>query len=138
MALQFYLTLFNCMYQYITFVCKYCFMKKVFLFILFFMSLNLWAQHKPFQFGFCAAPNMGWFASGTKNYQNQSFDLGASWSFINEIFLMDGNFINIGFNMVFLNSSISFPYYAIAFDNSKTYGTLIRKFKNKTANNFIK
>ena len=52
---------------------------------------------------------MGWFASDAQGYSNEGTEFGGSWGFTADIFLMDNYSFTSGFDVVYLNSSISYP-----------------------------
>jgi len=90
------------------------------------------AQHKPFQFGFKGAVNLGWFATDAEGYNNEGTDFGGSWGFTADFFLMENYSITSGFDIVYLNSSISFPdHKPHEILTVKVPGISTRSYKNK-------
>jgi len=74
------------------------------------ISFSVSAQHKPFQFGFKAAANIGWFGTNAEHFDNKGVKPGFSWGFVADFFLMENYSITTGFDMVFLNGKLSYPY----------------------------
>ncbi len=103
------------------------FIKKLFFIFLIALSLNLTAQNKPFQFGFKAGPNIGWYSSNANNYDNHGVDFGGSWGFTADIFLMDNYSFTTGFDMLYLNGTMSYPDTS----SSGMQGTLKRSYRTK-------
>ena len=107
-------------------------MRKIFTIIIILSVSTAFTQHKPFQFGFKGGVNMGWFASDEEGYNNQGVVFGGSWGFAADIFLMDNYSITTGFDVLYLNSTISYP-------DQKSHetltvmlpGTTTRKYKTK-------
>ena len=106
-------------------------MKRLLIFFLILIGPQVMAQHKPIQFGFSAAPNIGWFSSQLQDYTNQGVKPGASWGFVSEIFVMEGYSINTGFNVIFLNGEMTMPWAEISPVDTLIYGKLNRIYKNK-------
>ncbi len=79
-------------------------------FVLALVTLTVNAQHKPFQFGFKAAANIGWFGTNAEHFENEGVKPGFSWGFVADIFLMENYSVTTGFDMVFLNGTLSYPY----------------------------
>ena len=71
-------------------------MKRTLTILFVFVSLSLMAQHKPFQFGFKAGANIGWFNTSDENYQNIGVDFGGSWGFVADFFIV----INSGLEII--------------------------------------
>ncbi len=106
-------------------------MKKSIFIIFVFISSQLFAQHKPVQFGFRAAPNIGWFNSDNDHYNYDGMKAGASWGFLSEIYIMEGYTFNTGFNVVFLNSKMKMPWLLKDETGQNHTGTLYRTLKTK-------
>lgn len=83
--------------------------RKYLFIMLFALSTTLFAQQKAFQFGFKGGVNMGWFSTDAQEYNNDGVDLGGSWGFVADIFLMDNYSLTTGFDVIYLNSSLSYP-----------------------------
>lgn len=84
-------------------------MRKAITIIIILITTTTFAQQKPFQFGFKGAVNMGWFSTDAQNYSNEGTDFGGSWGFTADIFLMDNYSFTTGFDVLYLNSTISYP-----------------------------
>lgn len=106
-------------------------MKKtgVLLVVLILGMSQLKAQYKPFVFGLEFAPNIGWFKSDLKNYENEGTEVGFSWGFVSEFYLMENYAVATGFDVVYLNGRLSYPH--APEPGSDTVGTLSRKYKSK-------
>lgn len=74
-----------------------------------FTSIAVNAQEKAFQFGFELAPNIGWIAPTTENYENDGIRLGFSWGFVGDIYLVENYAINTGLKFIYLNGKYEFP-----------------------------
>lgn len=81
----------------------------VILLMLMLLAGTGYAQHKPFQFGFKGAVNMGWLASDTEGYQNDGVKIGGSWGFIADVFMMENYSFATGFDVLYLNGRMNFP-----------------------------
>jgi len=84
-------------------------MRKLLLVIIILSVTEIFAQHKPFQFGFKGGVNMAWFTSDENGYSNQGVNFGGSWGFAADIFLMENYSITTGFDVLYLNSTIKYP-----------------------------
>ncbi len=101
-------------------------MKRVIILIIFLTSANLQAQQKVVQFGFGGGVNAGWFATSVEQYKNDGIHFGGSWGFLTDVFLMEGVSFTTGFNVIYLNGSMTMPY---VYDSIP--GTIQRIFKTK-------
>ncbi len=102
-------------------------------FIVFFMGLMAFsatAQHKPYQFGFKASANIGWFGTNAEHFDNKGVKPGFSWGFVADFFLMENYSITTGFDMVFLNGKLSYPY-MIDGDRGVTVDYITNTFKTR-------
>ncbi|MEJ2594007.1 MAG: porin family protein [bacterium] len=63
------------------------------------------AQYKPFQFGFQGGFNIGWFAAEDAPFQNEGVDIGGSYGFVADIFLMENYAFTTGFKVIYLNGN---------------------------------
>lgn len=107
-------------------------MRKIFTIIIILSVTTVFAQQKPFQFGFKGSVNMGWFASDEEGYNNQGVDFGGSWGFAADIFLMDNYSITTGFDVLYLNGTISYPDQKSSLpDGNMIPGESTRKYKTK-------
>ncbi len=90
------------------------------------------AQHKPFQFGFKAGMNLGWFNSVNEDYSNKGTDFGASWGFAADFYLMENYSVTTGFDVVYLNGTMSYPEKYQTGSSSVEYsGILTRSYRTK-------
>jgi opacity protein-like surface antigen len=106
--------------------------KHTLLFVLLLGSFVTFGQHKPFQFGFSGGLNIGWMATNADGYNSNGAKVGGSWGFVVDIFLMEGYAFTTGFNVLFINSSLSYPYDASGEASSQsTPGTIQRDFKTR-------
>jgi hypothetical protein len=106
-------------------------MKKIIFVIFLLYSTTILAQHKPFQFGFKGAANMGWFGTDVKDYSNEGVDFGGSWGFVADIYLMENYAFTTGFDVLFLNGSMTYPYAVVDTIDLPIYGQMESKFKAK-------
>ncbi len=106
-------------------------MKKYTIIILFlFLTTTAFSQHKPYQFGFKISGNIGWFNSYNDNFNSSGVKPGFSWGFVSDIFLMENYSVTTGFEMLFLNGNLSYPYQLISHGDTAT-GIISSKFKTK-------
>jgi len=84
-------------------------MRKLLTITLIVLSINSFAQHKAFQMGFKGALNLGWFATDATGYKGEGANFGGSWGFTADIFLMENYSFTSGFDLIYLNSTISYP-----------------------------
>jgi len=101
-------------------------MKRIIILIIFFAAVELQAQHKAVQFGFGGGVNAGWFSTSVEQYSNNGTRIGGSWGLVTDIFLMEGVAFTTGFNVNYLNGSMTMPY---VYDTIP--GTIHRDFKTK-------
>jgi len=107
-------------------------MKKLLLILFLFVALSIQAQHKPFQFGFQGALNLGWFKTDINNFTNEGAQFGGSWGFVADIFLMENYSVTSGFNVLYLNAKNSTQTnFEVPDDSSIVAGTLFQKTKSK-------
>ena len=104
--------------------------------LLFFMivmfSTSLCAQHKPFQFGFKAGMNLGWFSSVDDDYKNKGVKFGASWGFAADFYLMDNYSITSGFDVIYLNGAMTYPdTYVPGSVSYGVKGSMYRNYRTK-------
>lgn len=95
-----------------------------------FITLAAYSQHKPYQFGFKVSGNIGWFSSYNDDFSNSGVKPGFSWGFVSDIFLMENYSITTGFEMLFLNGNLDYPYQSVS-GNDTTTGIISSKFKTK-------
>ena len=66
-------------------------MKKItliFVLAAFLCASSAYSQQKPFVFGFKAGPTMGWMKPDAKDYDSDGMNVGFTWGFIADFFLM--------------------------------------------------
>jgi len=107
-------------------------MLKTLIIILFLSVTTVFAQHKPFQFGIKGGASVGWFATDAEGYSNEGADFSGSWGLVADIFLMEHYTFTTGFDVIYLNSSLSYP----DFKPHETLtvmvpGTTIRDYRTK-------
>jgi hypothetical protein len=91
-----------------------------------------YGQHKPFQFGFSGGLNIGWMATNAEGYSSNGARVGGNWGFVADIFLMEGYAFTTGFNVLFINGSLTYPYEGSTGQGSSTTpGALQRDFKTR-------
>ncbi len=109
-------------------------MKPIVIVLLFLMIVSspLFAQHKPFKFGFKAAGNIGWLSSINDDYNNKGVSLGGSWGVVADFFIMENYSFTTGFDVLYLNGTIQYPYLYSDQDNFNTeVGTMERAYRTK-------
>ena len=106
-------------------------MKKLFLILFLIAAVSLQAQHKAFQFGFKGGASLGWFKSDNDTYENDGVQFGGSWGFVADIFLMENYSFTTGFNVLYLNGSISNEAIYEDEDGKPIDGTAYTKYKPK-------
>lgn len=108
-------------------------MKKTTIFLLLGLLISpvVFSQQKPFKFGFEVSPNIGWLRSDVTDYENDGSEVGFSWGFVAEFFLMENYAITSGFDVVYLNGRLSYPEARQIGQSVSDTGTLHRKFKTK-------
>lgn len=107
-------------------------MRKTLIIIIFLWAITAFAQHKPFQFGFKGAANLGWFTSDADGYANQGTKFGGSWGFAADIFLMENYSLTTGFDVLYLNSTISYPDQKSSLPDGNIFiGVSTRKYKTQ-------
>jgi hypothetical protein len=94
--------------------------KALLLLVVLFLTSHLFSQVKPFRFGLKIAPNIGWFSPDSDGYERDGADAGFSWGFISDIALTENYHVGTGFNMNFLNGSISYPASVTEIDTGDT------------------
>ena len=109
------------------------FLRSSIIIAIFSLSLSLMAQQKPFQFGFKVAPNIGWYNTTSDNYENKGADFGGSWGFIADIFIMENYSFTTGFDVLYLNGTMSYPsvYESESVMPVELIGTLTRSYRTK-------
>lgn len=108
-------------------------MKKILLLV--FMvafTYGIHAQYKPVLFGMKAGANLGWLKPDAQGYSNEGAELGFTWGFIGEFFLMENYAILTGFNVNFNGGTMKYPFLMdIDNDTVPVLGTLNRNFNLK-------
>ncbi len=107
-------------------------MKHTLLLVLIFTAIVTFGQHKPFQFGFSGGVNLGWYATNAEGYSNNGAKVGGSWGFVADIFIMEGYAFTTGFNVLFINGSMTYPH-TIKSEQSSVLipGTIQRDFRTR-------
>jgi hypothetical protein len=102
------------------------------LIILLLVATQSHAQYKPILFGLRVGADLGWVKPDTEGYNSEGVQMGFTWGFIGEFFLMENYAILTGFNVNFNGGEMSYLYNAtIAGDTMTTPGTLYRKYNLK-------
>jgi len=102
-------------------------MKKAILICMMLSVGVVQTQHKPFQFGFKAAANLGWFNSSDDHFINHGAHVGAEWGFVADVYLMENYAFTTGFDVVFLNGKLEYPAMSV----EQMEGVLTRKYHAK-------
>ncbi len=107
-------------------------LKWILLWTIIVISTTLVAQHKPFQFGFTAGLNLGWFSSSNDGYKGEGANLGGSWGFAADFFILENYSFTTGVELLYLNGKMSYPALH-HFDNVSfpTQGVIVREYKTK-------
>ena len=95
------------------------------------ISINLFSQHKAFQFGFKAGANLGWMSSSEEDiYKNNGVNGGGNWGVIADFFLMENYSLTTGFNVLYLNGTLEYPdIYTPENSNKQIDGTMQREYR---------
>ena len=102
------------------------------LIVLVVIALQSQAQYKPMLFGLRVGPNLGWVKPDTEGYSSEGVQMGFTWGFIGEFFLMENYAILTGFNVNFNGGKMSYPYQMeVGGDTVMTAGNLDRKYNLK-------
>jgi hypothetical protein len=89
-------------------------------------------QHKAFQFGFTGGVNFGWYATNAEGYSNEGMKVGGNWGFVADIFIMEGYAFTTGFNVLYINGSLKYPYEMTDGQSGRTVtGTVVRDFNTR-------
>lgn len=104
--------------------------KKIIFAVAIISTIGLQAQHKPFQFGFKGAVNIGWFATDTEAYENDGVRVGGSWGFIADFFMMENYSFTTGFEVLYLNGRSKYPT-SRTIEDQTIYGVLDRKYNTR-------
>ncbi len=103
--------------------------KIVLIFALIFINLHLFAQQKPFKFGFKVAPAISWMSPDAQDYEAGGSGFTFSWGFISDFTLMDNYYLSTGFNMSYFKGKLSYPHGHSAENDSIIYdGSLDRTY----------
>ncbi len=113
------------------FCLKFSWMKKIIFIVFLLYSTVVFAQHKPFQFGFRGGANIGWFGTDANGYSNEGVEFGGSWGFVADIYLMENYAFTTGFDVLFLNGSMKYPYAMTDSIDMPIFGHMESKFKAK-------
>ena len=90
------------------------------------------SQVKPFRFGLKLAPNVGWVAPDSEDYEKDGSAPGFSWGFLADFTITENYFVGTGFNVSYLKGKMQFPYMMDIISDGDTAfnqpGTLQRKY----------
>lgn len=85
--------------------------KKLFLVIAtLFLTFNLFAQYKPFQFGFRVAPDVGWLKVDSEGLSSKGAKGGMRWGFVADYYFVENYGFSTGFNIISTKGSYKFDY----------------------------
>jgi len=85
-------------------------MKKILpVIFLLIVASHLQAQYKPVLFGLRVGANLGWVKPDVQNYSGEGAQMGFTWGFIGEFFIMENYAILTGFNVDFLGGKMEYP-----------------------------
>lgn len=84
-------------------------MKRILTIILLSLTITSFGQHKAFQMGFKGGFGLGWFATNATGYKGEGTNFGGSWGFTADVFIMENYSFTTGFDLIYLNSTISYP-----------------------------
>ena len=82
-------------------------LKFYFLLVLLCTAFVTKAQHKPFQFGFQGGLNIGWFKIDDADFSNKGVNIGGSYGFVADFFLMENYSFTTGINVLYINGTTS-------------------------------
>jgi hypothetical protein len=106
--------------------------KYILLLVLLLSVFVTHGQHKAFQFGFRGGVSLGWYATNADGYSNEGVKLGGNWGFVADVFLMEGLTFTTGFNVLFINGSLKYPYEMTDGQNGRMVtGTIVSDFNTR-------
>jgi hypothetical protein len=108
-------------------------MKKFLTLLFAIISLTGFAQHKAVQSGFRGGTGAVWFTGDMKEVKKNGMSIGGSWGFVVDIFLMEGYWLNTGFNILYLNGKLSAEGDAVLPDSTVVSGNYDIKLRAKYA-----
>ncbi len=91
------------------------------------LSGSLYAQKGTFQFGFKAAPNIGWIKPISENYEGDGITTGFSWGFVAEYNFSPNYGLSTGFTVTSNSGKLKYPY-----AEDTLTGTMYRKYRIKS------
>lgn len=85
-------------------------MKKILLTIAFtiILSINGFAQYKPFQFGLKIEPSLGWAKHNSESLIDNKTKMNFSWGFVGNFYFVENYGLSTGFNVRFMNNEFKF------------------------------
>lgn len=91
------------------------------------ISSSIYAQQKPFKFGFKVAPAISWMSPDAQDYEAGGGGFTFAWGFISDFTLMDNYYVSTGFNMSYFQGNLIYPH---SYENENiTYdGTMNRTY----------
>jgi len=95
--------------------------------VLFIFNTQLFAQQKPFKFGFKIAPAISWMSPDAQDYESGGSAFTFAWGFISDFTLMDNYYVSTGFNMSYFQGKLSFPH-SCEYENVTYDGTMDRTY----------
>lgn len=106
-------------------------MKKILLFlVVVILAAQAQAQYKPVLFGMRVGANLGWVKPEVDDYINEGPEMGFTWGFIGEFFMMENYAILTGFNVEFLGGKMEYPS-VMEIDTVPVSGQLHRQYHLK-------
>jgi len=106
-------------------------MKKILLILaIVIVAVQAQAQYKPVLFGMRVGANLGWVKPEVDDYSNEGPEMGFTWGFIGEFFMMENYAILTGFNVEFLGGKMEYPS-VMEIDTVPVSGQLHRQYHLK-------
>lgn len=87
------------------------------------LTINTYAQYKPFQFGLKIEPGIAWSKLCTDNMYDGKTKMTFNWGFVGNIYFVENYGFSTGFNLKFINAEYSF--------STDTYEHITRTIKNQ-------
>jgi hypothetical protein len=107
-------------------------MRKLLLILILLAFISgIHAQYKPVLFGLRAAASINWIKPDTEGYSSDGAEMGFTWGFIGQFFLMENYAILTGFNINFNGGKLAYPYLTDIAGDSTVLGTLNRNYNLK-------
>lgn len=76
--------------------------------ILMALTINTYAQYKPFQFGLKVEPGISWSKLNSDNLYGGKTNMSFNWGFIGNFYFVENYGISTGFNVRYINGEYSF------------------------------